>query len=133
MNQIVDVFVSWQFLLIGVIVFLIFAVFNGLGAWPGIGAYLWKIDKAGWRKFLKVMEGIKMIWPPLFGFAIGWLPSMPRPEPLLEANQFTVALLYAVAGLCSPWIVKAVKKALEARGIDVMLDMPPREQKNLKK
>lgn len=131
MNEIVNVFVSWQFLLVGVIVFLLFAIFNGLGSWQGVGAYMWKIQSKGFRKFLKVMEGIKMIWPPLFGFALGWIPAVPRPEALEDTSQFTAALLYAVAGLCSPWIVKGVRKALEARGIDIELDEPPKAQKKM--
>ena len=88
---------------------------------------LWKHKKI--RRVLKYMEGSKMIYPPLLGFGLGWIPQMPRPEPLLESNQLTVAMLYIVAGLCCQSIVKGVKKALEAKGIDLEIDLPPKEQK----
>ena len=130
MDEIVNVFLSWQFLLVGIAVFFVFAFFNGLGAWKGLGAYLWKIK--GLRKILQILEGIKMLFPPLFGFGMGWIPQIPRPEPLVESTQFTVALLYMVAGLCSPWIVKGIKKALEAKGINVDIDLTPKEQKKHK-
>lgn len=129
MDEIVGVFLSWQFLLIGIIVYFLFGIFNGF-----LGPRLWKIKNKGWRKFMKFMEGIKMVWPPLFGFGLAWIPGMPQPEPLVaaESSTLTVALLYSVAGLGCQWIVKGVKKALEARGIDVELDMTPKEQKKAK-
>lgn len=127
MDEIISVFLSWPFLLIGVIVWLVFAFFNDF-----LGPRLWKIKNKKWRAAVKFLEGIKMLWPPLMGFGLGWIPQMPRPEPLASSSQLTVALLYAVAGLCCQWIVKGVKKALEARGIDVELDMNPKEQKKAK-
>ena len=128
MDEIVSVFLSWQFLLIGIIVYFIFGVFNNF-----IGPLAWRHwNNKAVRKFLKFMEGIKMIWPPLFGFFLGLIPTMPRPDPLVESNQLTVAMLFCVAGLGCQWIVKGVKKALEARGIDVDLDLDPKEQKRAK-
>ena len=124
MDEIVSVFLSWQFLLIGIIVYFVFGLFNNF-----LGPRLWKIRNHRWRQFMKFLEGIKLIWPPIFGFALGLIPSMPRPDPLVESNQITVAMLYLVAGLGCQWIVKGIKKALEARGIDVDLDIDPREQK----
>lgn len=126
MESIGDVFFSWQFLLIGVVVFLIFGFFNGF-----IGGQLWRVRSL--RPVLRELEGTKLIWPPLIGFGLGWIPGIPRPEAVTESNQFTVALLYCVAGLCSVWIVKGVKKYLESRGIKIDLDEPPREQKDLRK
>lgn len=128
MDEIVSVFLSWQFLLIGIVVYFIFGVFNGF-----LGPRLWKIQNKKFRKFLKFMEGSKMVWPPLLGFGLGWIPGMPRPDALAESSALTVALLYIVAGLGCQWIVKGVKKALEARGIDVELDWTPKEQKAAKK
>lgn len=127
MDEIVGVFLSWQFLLIGIVVYFVFGFFNSF-----LGPRLWKIKSKRWRAFMKFLEGIKMVWPPLLGFGLGWIPQMPRPEPLAESHQFTVALLYLVAGLGCQWIVKGIKKALEARGIDVELDMTPGEQKKAK-
>lgn len=127
MDEIVRVFLSWQFLLIGIIVYLVFGFFNDF-----LGPRLWQIDSTRWRKVMKFLEGIKMIWPPLLGFGLGWIPDMPRPAPLIESSQFTVALLFMVAGLSCQWIVQGVKKVLSARGIDVELDMTPKEQKKAK-
>lgn len=121
MDSISDVFFSWQFLLVGLAVFLIFAFFNEV-----VGPRLWRVR---WlRCVLKELEGIKVIWPPIFGFALGWIPAVPRPDELHYSSQFTVALLYAVAGLCSLWIVKFIKKQLESRGINIDWDVNPREQ-----
>lgn len=128
MDEIISVFLSWQFLLIGIIVFFVFAFFNQF-----LGPRLWKIKNVKWRAIMKFLEGIKTIWPPLLGFGLGWIPQMPRPEPLADQHQATVAMLYLVAGLGSSWIVQGVKKALEARGIDVEMDLSPKEQKKAKK
>ena len=57
---------------------------------------------------------------------------MPRPEQLAESSTLTVALLYTVAGVGCVFFVKAIKKALEARGIDIDLDLTPKEQKKAK-
>lgn len=124
MDEIVDVYLSWQFLTIGVVVYFIFGFFNNF-----LGPRLWKIKNTRWRKTLKFFEGAKMVWPPVFGFALAWIPGMPRPEPLAESETITVALLYVVAGLGCQSVVKGVKKALEARGIDIDLDLDPKEQK----
>jgi hypothetical protein len=127
MSEIVNIYLSWQFLLIGIIVFLIFAFFNDF-----LGPWLWRVQNTKWRKVMKFFEGIKMVWPPLLGFGLGWVPGIPRPDALMESSQLTVALLYLIAGLSCQWLVKAIKKALEARGIDVDLDFTPKEQKKLK-
>lgn len=126
MDAIGDVFFSWQFLLVGVVVFLIFGFFNQF-----VGGQLWRVKAL--RKVLRELEGTKMVWPPLIGFGLGWIPSMPRPTELTESSQFTVALLYSVAGLCSLWIVKGVKKYLESRGVKIDLDDDPRQQKELRR
>jgi hypothetical protein len=127
MNEIGNVFLSWQFLLVGIVVFFVFGFFNQF-----LGPRLWRLNKAWLRRFLKVMESFKMIWPPLLGFALGWIPWMPRPAALEGTHQFAVALLYLVAGLFSLWIVKGVKKYLESRGINIDLDFTPKEQKKVK-
>ena len=126
MEDIVGVFLSWQFLLVGITVFFLFKFFNEF-----VGPRLWGIHKL--RKVMIWLEGSKMIWPPLFGFALGWLPGMPRPAPLEESNNITVAMLFLVAGLFCQSIVKAVRKALEVRGVNVDLDIPPKEQKKLRR
>lgn len=132
MDEIWAIFTSWQFLLVGGIVFLIMAFFNGLGSWHGIGYYLWHKKHRGIRKFLKFMEAVKVLCLPLIGFTLGWIPGMPRPPQLVEESTLSVALLYAVSGLCSMFIVKFLKKTAEARGIDIELDLDPKEQKKVK-
>lgn len=137
MDAIVDIFVSWQFLLVAGIIFIVFGFFNGLKGWKGVGYYLWRLGgkkNMRWlRSFLKFMEVVKVPLLALMGFGIGWIPNMPRPEPLAESSTLTVALLYTVAGICSMFLVKAIKRALEARGIDVDLDVQPRDQISNKK
>lgn len=130
MSEIQDVIISWQFLLVGCVVFLIFGFFNGLGSWPGLGFYLWRIKSKAWRQVLRVFEAIKVLFLPLFGFGIGWLPAIPRPQPLQgeEVSTFSVALLYAMAGIGSMFIVKFVQKSLAAKGIDIEIDTPPKKQ-----
>lgn len=134
MNEIFSIFTSWQFLLVGGIVFLIMAFFNGMGSWKGIGHYLWATKNKVVRKILKFLEAVKVLFLPIIGFGLGWIPQVPRPEALQgdDVSQFSVALLYAVAGLCSAIIVKFVKQSLQARGIDIELDMQPKEQKKQK-
>ena len=127
MDEITGVFLSWQFLLVGVVVWMIFAFFNQF-----LGPRLWQIKDPRWRKTLRFLEGIKLIWPPIFGFGLAWVPGMPRPDALEDSGKLTVAILFAVAGLTCQWIVKGVKKALEARGIDIDIDVDPREQKKRK-
>jgi hypothetical protein len=136
MDEIVNVFLCWQFLLVAGIVFLIFGFFNGLRGWKGIGHYLWAVS---WRKelrclrkFLKIIEAIKVPLLAVIGFGLGWIPGMPRPDELSDSSTLSVALLYAVAGICSMFLVKSIKKVLEARGIDIDIDIPPKNQ-NLKR
>jgi len=114
MDEIYSIFTSWQFLLVGGIVFIIMGFFNGLGPWKGIGFYLWNTKNKVVRKFLKFMEAVKVLFLPLVGFGLGWIPQIPRPEELQgeDVSQLSVALLYAVAGLCSMIVVKFVKKTL---------------------
>lgn len=131
MSDIYEIFTSWQFILVGGTVFLIMAFFNGLGQWKGLGHFLWKMGNKVIRKVLKFMEAVKVLFLPLMGFGLGWIPQIPRPIQLQgeETSQLSVALLYSVAGLCSMLIVKLVKQSFEARGIDVDLDLDPKEQK----
>lgn len=132
MDEIWAIFTSWQFLLVGGIVFLIMSFFNGLGKWKGLGHYLWYTKKRPIRKLLKFMEAAKVLFLPIIGFALGWVPGMPRPPQLAESSTLSLAMLYAVSGLCSMLIVKFLKKTVEARGIDIDLDLSPKEQKKEK-
>lgn len=133
MDEIWAIFISWQFLLIGGIVFLIMAFFNGLGEWAGIGFYLWRTGNRYVRRALVFFEATKVLFLPIFGFGLGCIPQIPRPGPLESASQLSVALLYSVAGLCSMMIVKLFKQTAEARGIDVEWDLDPKAQRKLRK
>lgn len=126
MEDIVGVFLSWQFLLVGVVVYFVFRFCNDF-----VGPNLWKVYRI--RKILVWLEGSKLIWPPLFGFALGWVPGMPRPAPLEDSSSLTVAMLFLVAGLYCQWIVKGIRKALAARGVNLDLDLAPKDQLKVKK
>jgi hypothetical protein len=129
MSEIFSIMSSWQFIVASLTVFVVMAFFNGLHSWKGIGYYLWGTKVRVIRKFLKFTEAVKVPCLFLLGFGFGWVPSIPRPEQLADAPQLSVALLYGIAGLCSMFIVKSVKKYAEARGIDIGLDLSPKEQK----
>lgn len=133
MVEIYNIFVCWQFLLASIVVFVVVALFNGIKGWKGVGHYLWKLgasDKLRWvRKILKGMEAAKVPIMVALGFGYGWIPDVPRPEPLVEASALSLAMLYAVAGLLSVTLVKAVKKYIESKGIDIDLDLDPKQQK----
>jgi hypothetical protein len=137
MDEIISVFVSWQFLLVTFAIYLMFGLFNGIREWEGISHYLWILGgrpSMRWlRKLLKFTEAIKVPMLALMGFGVGWIPDMPRPTPLESSSTLTLAILYAIAGIFSMFIVKAIRKALEARGIDIDLDMQPKTQIGKKK
>jgi hypothetical protein len=132
MVEIWEILTSWPFLMMGGIVFIIVAFFNGLGKWRGIGSYLWATKNKFVRRVLKVMEAWKMPFMFLIGFGLGWIPQIPRPPQLEEQSQLSIALLYGIAGLCSTFIVKHFKKYAEGRGIDIDLDLDPKQQKRAK-
>lgn len=132
MVEIWEILTSWPFLMMGGIVFIIVAFFNGLGAWRGIGSYLWATKNKVIRRILKVTEEWKMPAMFLIGFGLGWIPQVPRPPQLEEQSQLSIALLYGIAGLCSMFIVKAFKKYAESKGIDIDLDLDPKQQKKRK-
>jgi len=129
MDDLWAIITSWQFIVMGCVVFIIVAFFNGLGKWHGIGPYLWGTGNKVVRKFLKFMEAVKVPCMFLLGFGLGWIPSVPRPPELAESSSLTLALIYGIAGLFSIAIVKWVKKMAEARGIDIDVDLDPKEQK----
>jgi hypothetical protein len=70
-----------------------------------------------------------MLIPPVTGFILGWFPWFPNPPHMEDAPRFSVALIFAMAGLCSIFVVKLVKKIAEAWGIDIDMDETPKEQK----
>jgi len=133
MNDVWGILTSWPFLLMGVVVFIIIAFFNGFGNWNGVGHYLWMTGRLPIRKFLKFMVAVKIPCMFLVGFALGWIPQIPRPEQLSGASQLSIALLYGIAGLFSMFIVKWFKKMAEAKGIDIGMDLDPKQQKRMRR
>lgn len=71
-----------------------------------------------------------MIWPPLIGATFAFLPIVPRPEAISDQPVSVIVFAYFMIGVHTQWIVKGCKKALEARGIDVDLDLSPLDQKD---
>jgi hypothetical protein len=124
MDEIWLIVLSWPFLLVGAVVFLIMAFFNGLGSWKGLGHHLWKTGNKTVRRALRFFEATKVLFLPVFGFALGSIPQIPRPDQLEGSSQLAVAL-------CSMLIVKFIRKSAEARGIDIDLDIDPKEQKRI--
>jgi hypothetical protein len=121
MNEIVGVFLSWQFLLAGLAVFFIMWLSTQLGA------RLWSIKRL--RTALKILTTWKVFFPPIIGGAMGVIPGIPVPEAVASSTMTARVMLMAVAGLCCQVIFKGVKHALESRGIDVTIDDPPKKQK----
>lgn len=90
MDSISDVFFSWQFLLVGLAVFLIFAFFNEV-----VGPRLWRVR---WlRCVLKELEGIKVIWPP--SSASPWDGYLRCP-----GRTSSITLPSSLWPYCTPWL-----------------------------
>jgi hypothetical protein len=123
MQEIIDIFVSGPFVVVAGIIFSVFYYFN-----VRVGPLLWNLQNRNLRKFLKFMEMTKLLYPPLMGFGLGFISLIPRPEPLKSSSVFVVACVYFVAGLFCQWIVKGVKKGLQAKGIDIDIDDTPKQQ-----
>jgi len=128
MDEIGTIFRAWPVLLIGVLVYLIMYAFTKAGE------LLWKVKKL--RKTLKVLGAVAPWLPWAFGGGLGAIPIWPRPGLVLELPDnlqvWAMVLLGIVAGALYERIWKSVKQVLEAQGIDVDLDMPPKEQTRLK-
>jgi hypothetical protein len=130
MEEIGAVLFSWQFLLIGVIVFLLMYVFMFLGT------RLWALDRKWLRRVLVWTYAASPYLPGFLGAGLGAIPVWPRPGPLQELpdeqGYFAMILLGLVAGLLYERIWKGVKQYIESRGLDIELSVPPREQRRLR-
>jgi len=128
MDEIVDIVFSWQFLLVGILVFLLMTLFMCLGG------LLWRF--AWMRRVLVWLDAAAPWLPPLFGAGLGAIPIWPRPGSLNELPEgqayFAMIVLGLLAGLFYEKIWKGVKQVIEARGIDLSLDLPPKQQKKMK-
>lgn len=128
MSEMEAVFTAWPVILIGILVYLV------MFAFMKIGSLLWKVKKL--RKALKVMDAISPWLPWAFGGGIGAIPVWPRPALILEMPEqyhiWAMIFLGILAGALYERIWKSVKQGFEAQGIDISLDMEPKEQKKLK-
>ena len=130
MSEIELIFSAWPFLLVGILVYLIMYFFLK------VGALLWKIKWTWLRKTLKVLDAAHPWLPWAFGAGIGAIPVLPKPALVLALPEsyhvWSMVFLGLLAGALYERIWKSVQQGLEARGIDISLDMPPKEQKKLK-
>lgn len=128
MSDITGIIFSWQVLVMGVAVALLMAFFLF------IGSKLWAVKKL--RKVIKFFNGISVWLPPFFGAGIGAIPVWPRPGPIqaLPEGQgyFSMIIMGLLCGVFYERIWKFVKERLEGQGIDIDLDLPPKEQKKSK-
>jgi len=122
MNDITTIFISFPTILAACITFSVFYYLN-----MRVGPVLWETKNRFIRRVLKVLEATKLVYPPLFAASLACIPVMPRPA-LVEGSLFVSAFVFFVAGIFCTWIVKGVRKALEARGINIDIDDPPKTQ-----
>ncbi len=129
MNEIMDLVFSWQFLSLGVVTAILMVV--GLK----VGFLLWKVKKM--RGVVRFFDALKPWIPWLIGGGLGAIPIWPRPEQIQEISDkyqyIAMIFLGMVAGALYERIWKGVKQVIEARGIDLDLDITPQEQKRIKK
>jgi len=123
-DNIIGIVLSWQFLLMGLIVGLFMAFFMK------IGSLMWKSKPL--RKVVKFFTGISVWLPPALGAGLGAIPYWPRPGPVQEMPEWqgytAMIVLGLLAGVFYERIWKFVQERLKGRGIDIELDMSPKDQ-----
>lgn len=128
MEQIAGLVFSWQFLSIGVMTALVI-----IGALR-LGEALWRYRAL--RGVIRFMDAAKPWIPWVVGGLLGAIPWWPPPPQIEGLPQqyvaFSMILLGIIAGALYERIWKGVKQVIEARGIDLDWDLPPRDQKNVK-
>jgi len=124
MENITGIIFSWQVLVMGIAVALLMAFFLFLGS------KLWAVKKL--RKLVKFFSGIVVWLPPLFGAGLGAIPIWPRPEQIHslpdDQGYFAMILLGLLAGVFYERIWKFIQERIKAAGINVELDVTPKEQ-----
>lgn len=126
MDDIVGVLVSWQVLLIGVLVWIWMTLLMKAGE------AMWKIKNKRLRQSLLFLETAAPWLPPLFGLLLGALPWWPIPGDLhvtIVQGRFIMLGLGLGAGYFYERIWKGIRQVIEARGIDLNMDISPKEQK----
>lgn len=124
MDNITGIVFSWQVLVMGVVVALLMAFFMFLGS------KLWAVKKL--RVVVKWFNGIAVWMPPVFGAGLGAIPVWPRPGPIQEMPEwqgyFSMIIMGLLCGVFYERIWKFVKERIKGAGIDIDLDLPPKEQ-----
>jgi hypothetical protein len=127
MDEIKGLVFSWQFLSIGVIVAFTMSFLMRAGT------LLWETKIRWIRQVVIFLDGIAPWLPPAIGIGFGALPFWPRPELFqdLSESQSYLGMIFLglLAGLFYERIWKGVKQVIEARGIDIDLNLPPKKQK----
>jgi hypothetical protein len=125
MDTVFNTIVSMPVLLIGGLVALIMLGMNF------VGEKLWRVRAL--RGVLIVLEGYKQVFPPLIGFGLAWIPWIPLPETIADYHRGFFAFIGLVAGALWREIFMLYKSRLKAKGLDVELELPPKQQRELKK
>lgn len=126
MDEVVGIVFTWQFILAAIVVALL------MRGGEVIGLRLWQTGNRRVRRLVVFAESLKVFFPPLFGFALGWVPWFPPMEALADVHRFVFALTLMVAGSCWQYVFMGVRQQLKTRGIDLDMAIPPKEQKRLK-
>lgn len=125
------IFFSWQFFAIGLLVAFLVSVLLK------VGVLLWKIQWKWLRQCLVFLDGVSPWLPPFFGGAIGAIPQLPRPGILVELPEglgyAAMILLGVFAGSLYERIWKGVKQIMEAKGLKLDKELPPKAQKKAAK
>lgn len=122
MTEVIDIFVS--------------AVFIGCGISVGIAMLLiqklltslWKIYKL--RKFITGFY-VSVPWLPLlFGGIFGSLSFWPVPELFVDSSYSKLLMIFLgiSSGMFYERIWKGFRQGMETRGVNLELDLPPKEQ-----
>lgn len=127
MDEILQIAFTWQFILAAVVVAVIMR-----GA-ETVGLRLWQTGNRHLRRLVVFTDSVKVFFPPLLGFGLGWVPWFPPMEALADVHRFVFALTLMVAGSCWQYVFMGVRQQLKNRGIDVDLAMPPKEQKRFRR
>lgn len=127
MDEILQIAFTWQFVLAAVVVAVL------MRGGEVVGLRLWETGNRHARRLVVVTDSLKVFFPPLLGFALGWVPWFPPMEALADVHRFVFALVLMVAGSCWQYVFMGVRQQLKARGIDLETALPPREQKRLRR
>lgn len=126
MDQLVEIVFSVPFVGIAVVIALLMAGFNRLGA------YLWGLKRPWLRKVLKGIHPLVPVLPALWGAALSFIPWWPVPEPFAgldhDPKMAAMAVLGLIAGLAWERVWKTFKQSLETRGIKIDIDDHPSKQ-----